>query len=150
MDFLGNGDKSSTSFIEKSSQMLHSLTCGSTNKGDYLLFQMSTINAAISFITHFPTHPFECSLLKGDVCCLPRPGQINGIFFEAKIPAWWQHQEKLSVQNTTLGNNTANQHEKRRRGKKIQQSQVPPLWRFYGLSVLRTSTLVHPPRQSYL
>lgn len=107
------------------SQMLHSLTCGSANKGDYLLFQMSTINAAISFITHFPTHPFKCSLLKGNACWLLRPGQVNGIFFEAKIPAWWQHLEKLSIRDATLGSNTANQDEKRRREKKKKAIPSP-------------------------
>jgi len=57
-DFLGNGDKSSASFIEQTSQMLPPLTCGSANKGDYLLCQMSTVNAAVPFIMHFPTQVF--------------------------------------------------------------------------------------------
>lgn len=83
-DFLGNGDKSSTSFIEQTSQMLHPLTCGSANKGDYLLFQMSTINVTILFITHFPTQvfTFEKRLFQ-----LWRPVGGNGTVSETEVPA---------------------------------------------------------------
>lgn len=94
-DFLGNGDKSSTSFIEQTLQMLHPLTCGSANKGDYLLFQMSTINATIPFITHFLTQVFTFER---------RPAGGNGTVFETEAPAWLQHPGKLSIWNIAFGN----------------------------------------------
>lgn len=140
-DFLGNGDKSSTSFIEQTSQMLHPLTCGTANKGDYILFKMSTISVTIPFITHFSTQVFTFERERWE--CFSY-GHLQGAKekTEAEVPAWLQQQGKLSV-----GNKTTSRTGKEKQGKK-EQCQSHPLWGFYGQYVLRTSTPVNSGRQS--
>lgn len=142
-DFLGNGDKSSSSFIEQTSQMLHPSTCGSANKGDYLLFQRSTINSIYYTFSHSRVH-----FWKESVSAVETTGG-KGKVFEAEVPAWLQYPGKLSVWNNALGNKSTIQNRKREMGKK-EQFQALPLWVFYGQCVLRTPTPVNPGRQSCL
>lgn len=143
-DFPGNGDKSRASFIEQMSQMLHPLTCGSANKGDYLLFQMSTINAAIPFITHFPTQGFAFE--RQGMLATGEPMHYS--LKQKSQPAcstWGNDQSATLLLGVTLPTRL-----RKGEGGKKKQPQALPSWAFYGPRVLRTSTVLHPLRRSYL
>lgn len=146
-DFLSNGDKSSTSFIEQTSQMLHPLTCGSANKGDYLLFQMSTINVTIPFITHFPTQLFTVERWQCFSCGDLREAKEKTLKqkFQPGCSIWGNYQSGILL----LGIKSPSRTGKEKWGEK-EQCQALPLWGFYGQYILRISTLVNPRRQSCL
>lgn len=63
-DFLSNGDKSSTSFIEKTLQMLHPLTCVVQTK-EIISFSKWAPSILPFHLLHI--FPLKCSLLRGDL-----------------------------------------------------------------------------------